>query len=200
MKSAILLLLTLILASQAFAQDSTSVDHSQRIFMPSIQMGYVNNHADELSGGLFIQTSLEYQTPKGIFFRVNYDDYDTSYKLQNPQNELGTLNGKVSFSEFIGGIGIRKVMNKHNLLVLVQSGYRFFDTPLIVEEGNNISVVLESGNANMNRYTIGYEYEVTPKTFIILEIFGSHVWEAQDYWENNQWATGITLGVTATLF
>lgn len=46
-----------------------------RTFMPAIQMGYVNQATNELSGGLMVQTSIEYRHESNIVFRLNYDDF-----------------------------------------------------------------------------------------------------------------------------
>ncbi len=184
----------------SFGQDAEKEKVSNRIFMPSIQMGYIHNLASELSGGLFIQTSIEYQTSKGIFFRINYDDFDSDYELLGFSNSSGSLSGKVSFAEFIGGIGYRQTKNKHSILVGVQAGARFYGYPFLTIEGNNTSLELDNRQAPINRYTVGYEFEIDTRAFLTLELLGSHVWKKQDYWEENVWSTGFTIGITTTIF
>lgn len=195
------LLFLLLCAQLSFGQDTTAVEKiSDRIFMPSIQMGYINNRTDQLSGGVFIQTSLEYQTSKGIFFRLNYDDFDSDYDLTSSENTLGAIRGKVSFSELLLGIGGRYRMEKQHILAIVQSGIRFYSFPFLNLEGNDIILELENRTILVNRYTFGYEYEIDEKAFLTLELFASHVLEKEDYWEDIAFSLGFTVGITATIF
>ncbi len=177
-----------------FGQDKEEDKITNRIFMPSIQMGVINHLSDEITEGLFIQTSVEYQTPKGIFFRINYDDFDSDYQLDNPQSSIDFLKGKVSFSEFIGGVGYRKTIKKHNIIVAIQSGFRFYGYPIVQEQDNNLSIELDNRNTLINRYTIGYEYEIDTRAFLTIELFGSNVLERDDYWADNAWARGGYIG------
>jgi len=196
----ILLILLILTSNLSEAQEAEEEKISNRIFMPSIQMGYINNHSELLSGGLFIQTSIEYQTPKRIFFRINYDDFDSDYELRDIQNSSGILGGKVSFSELIGGVGYRYTKKKHNVLIAAQTGYRFYGHPVISTEQNTISIKSENRNIIINRYTLGYEFEVDKRAFLTLELFNSHVFEKRDYWADDTWATGFTIGITTTIF
>ena len=194
-------LLFLLMCSQiSFGQDTTEEKTSDRIFMPSIQIGYLNNRTDQLSGGVFIQTSIEYQSPKGLFFRINYDDYDSDYDLSETQSALGAIKGRVAFTEILGGLGFRRTKEKHNVLIAIQSGIRLYSFPLLSFEDNNILLELDNRNILINRYTLGYEYEIDTKAFLSLELFTSHVLEKQDYWEENALAIGFTVGITATIF
>ncbi|MEN0049539.1 MAG: hypothetical protein AAF806_20935 [Bacteroidota bacterium] len=184
----------------AFGQAIEEEEVAKRIFMPSIQLGYLNNLSDELSGGLFIQTSIEYQTPKGLFFRVNYDDYDSDFELEDTQSSIDFQRGKVSFSELIGGIGYRETLNQHNFLVAAQMGYRFYGFPLVEEQGNDIILKFDNRTILSNRYTLGYEYEIDDKAFLALELFASHALKGKDYWADQAWAVGFTIGITTTIF
>ena len=188
------------LSSYSSTGQDTKDKLSNRIFMPSIQMGYINNHSDLLSGGLFVQTSIEYQTRSGVFFRLNFDDFDSDYELIDGLNASGVLRGKVSFSELIGGIGYRYSKKKHNILLSMQTGGRYYGHPVIESQGNNISLQFENRDVMINRYTLGYEYEVDKRAFLTLELFGSHVFEKQDYWTEDIWSSGFTIGITTTIF
>lgn len=181
-------------------EDTEEEDISKRIFMPSIQMGYVRNFSDELSGGIFIQTSLEYQTRKGIFFRLNYDDFDSDYAISERIGSVGFLKGRVSFAELIGGVGYRRVLQKHDVLAAAQFGYRFYAFPVVQEQGQDILLELDNRDALVSRYTLGYEYEIEKKVFLALELFASNAWEQKDYWEENSWLIGFTVGITTTIY
>lgn len=193
----VLFLLSFLPSSSAQNQEEEKL--SQSLFMPSIQMGYIHNQTDQLLGGLFIQTSLEYRTSKGFFFRINYDDYDSDYEI-NSFDPVRVQKGKIPFNELIGGGGYRLTRNKHNLALTIQSGVRFYGFPRLRVEGTDLILEFDNRSITVNRYTLGYEYEIEPHAFLTLEFFGSHTWVKKDFWTDNAWATGVTLGITATIF
>jgi len=196
----VLLVLTLFNSWGLFGQDNDTTNQDTRWFMPSIQMGYIGQSSDELSGGLLIQTSLEYRTKKHFFFRVNYDDFDTDFNLINPQNLTGNYSGKVSIAELLGGVGYRGTTEKHHFFLLVQPGFRFYGFPFITNENNNISIDLDNRNLPVMRYTAGYEYEFVDNVFAALELFAGHTLENKDYWRDQDWSWGFTVGISTTLF
>ncbi|MEO0895357.1 MAG: hypothetical protein AAFY71_02980 [Bacteroidota bacterium] len=198
----ITVLILLFTLQLAFAQKEKAENEKigDRFFMPSIQMGYIHHLPDELSGGLLVQTSLEYKTRRGFFFRLNYDDFDSNFELRNPQSALGVIQGNVSFTEFLGGIGYRASLKKHHFLIVLQTGRRLYSSPILTEQGNDLILELESSGINVNRYTFGYEYEIEPRVFLVLEGFASHARQAKDFWEERRGALGFTLGITATIF
>lgn len=201
LKFLLLFVFYLLSPNLSMGQDSKEDDKiSNRIFMPSIQMGYINNHSDNLSGGILIQTSLEYQTKKGIFFRINYDDFDADYELNDLQNSSGVFGGKVSFAELIGGLGYRLTKKKHNVFLATQMGYRFYGHPVVSIENNTTQIKFDNREVLINRYTLGYEYEIDKRAFLTLELFGSHVFDKKDYWKDDAWSSGFTIGITTTIF
>ena len=193
------ILMVLTISHSALGQQNDST-LSQRILMPTLQIGYINNLSNELSGGFIIQTSLEYQTPKGLFFRLNYDTFGSDYELSDVQGTFDILKGSTNFSELLFGMGYRKVIKKHNIFVGVQPGYRFYEYPEIEEAGNILTLKLDERNVTMSRYTIGYEYEIDTRAYLSFEFFGSHIWKKEDFWMNNQWSSGFTVGITSTIF
>ncbi len=50
------------------------------------------------------------------------------------------------------------------------------------------------------RYTLGYEFALAPKLFLTLETLISHTLESKDFWIDNRWSYGFTLGISAPLF
>lgn len=194
------LLVLLFLPLIAFAQDSGGEEIGNRIYMPSLQIGYINNNSDQLGGGLFIQTSIEYKTKTGLFFRANYDDFDTDYTVLNQGSQISSLSGKVSFSEFIGGLGYRITSNKHNFLMSAQAGGRFYDYPVLRSQGEDFGLQLDSREVWIGRYTVGYEYEIEERAYLTFELFASHSLRSIDYWASKPWASGFTIGITTTVF
>lgn len=195
------LLMTMNIAlGQVQTTEEEKEEVAKRIFMPSIQLGYLSNLSDELSGGLFIQTSIEYQMPIGLFFRVNYDDYDSTFELEDTQSSIDFQSGKVSFNELIGGIGYRTTIKQHNFLIAAQIGNRYYGFPTVEEQENEIILKLDNRSILSSRYTLGYEFEIDDKAFLAIELFGSHVLKKQDYWADKIWGIGFTIGVTTTIY
>lgn len=172
----------------------------ERTFMPAIQMGYVAHGTSELSEGLMIQTSVEYRDISNFIFRINYDDFNSNMNLDYPVDEDVSFTGRTSFAELIGGIGYRHQMTKHNLTVYVQPGVRFYGYPVFEVNGNEVNLDLDSRNIGIIRYSIGYEYAITSKLFLTIEALASHTFEAKDFWAENVWSYGVTLGISAPLF
>ncbi len=195
-----LALMLLSLAYSALGQQSDSTSISQRILMPAVQIGYIDNLSNELKGGVIVQTSIEYQTLKGVFFRINYDTFTSDYELNTNQGAFEILSGELNISELLFGIGYRKVIKKHNFLMAIQPGYRFYGYPKIEEQESVLTIQMDNRNVQMGRYTIGYEYEIDTSAFLSFELFGSQVWKKENFWTDNQWATGFTIGITSVLF
>lgn len=177
-----------------------SLDDLERTFMPQFQLGYVLNQTENLSNGLMTQTSIEYRDITNLVFRINYDVFNTSMNLEYPLNDSARFTGKTTFSDLIGGIGYRIPIKKHNLTAYVQSGIRFHGYPLLVSENDAVSIDFDRRFLGVMRYTLGYEYALTPKLYLSLELFTSHVFQKNDFWNDSPWAYGLTFGLTAPLF
>ncbi|MEM7367960.1 MAG: hypothetical protein AAF587_05125 [Bacteroidota bacterium] len=180
--------------------DSTELSDLERTFMPAIQMGYVHHGTAELSGGLMIQTSIEYRDISNFIFRLNYDDFNSSITQEYPISPEISFTGKTSFSELIVGIGYRHSLNKHHITGYIQPGARFYGYPVFHVDSNQVQLDFNSRNIGMIRYSIGYEYMLAPRLFFTIEALASHVLKSIDYWADNRWSYGITLGISAPLF
>jgi hypothetical protein len=178
-KFTILVALFLIQIS-LFGQEAQESDNDlKRTFMPQFQLGYALNETQDLKGGLMTQTSIEYRDVTNLVLRINFDVFNSSMSLKYPLNDTTNFTGKTSFSDLIGGIGYRIPFNHNN---------------------NQVSIDLSRKYLGVMRYTLGYEYALTPKLFFSVELFSSHVYKAQDFWSNKQWSHGVTFGITSPLF
>jgi len=181
-------------------QDSPVVEEEQnRTFMPALQMGYVAHGTDELSGGIMTQTSIEYRDVTRFIFRINYDVFNANMNLAFPIDSTVTFTGRTTFSELILGIGYRQQFNKHHLTTYVQPGIRFYGYPAFTEETDRINLDYDSRNIGMIRYSIGYEYEITPKLFFVIEGLLNQAFANKDFWVDNRWSYGATIGISAPL-
>lgn len=196
-----IVLAVLLIGSSFFtanAQVKTPDKITERFFMPALQMGYINHNSKNISAGLIIQTSLEYRTKKHLLFRANYDDFSGRLNLTYPNNQ--TYNARIPISEVIGGIGYRLTKNRGNYFLIVQSGFRFYENPIIKNENGNLNIKQKDAITGTIRYTLGYEYELFDNIFLNSEIFAGHFYANKDFWSNTKPYLGITLGVSARLF
>ena len=171
-----------------------------RTFMPAIQMGYVGHGTDQLSGGLMSQTSIEYRHESNFVLRINYDNLNSKMNIEYPGGPDLTFTGKVSFSDIIGGIGYRDRDGKHNFTGYIEGGIRNYGYPIFSTDGTQVNLDFDSRNIGIMRYTMGYEFALAPKLFLTLETLISHTLESKDFWIDNSWSYGFTLGISAPLF
>ena len=199
----IILCLTIVSTSSVslFAQTETdTLSDWDRTFMPAIQMGYATHLTDELSGGLMVQTSIEYRDISNFIFRINYDDFNTNIDVEYPINTDVSFTGNASFSELIIGVGYRQQLQKHNITAYVQPGFRFYGYPEFNTDSIQVNLDFDSRNVGIIRYSLGYEYAIAPKLFLTIEGFVSHALKSIDFWADNRWSYGATIGVSAPLF
>jgi hypothetical protein len=196
------ILASLLLTQTALFGQGTQQSNNdlKRTFMPQFQLGYALNKTQDLSGGLITQTSIEYRDTTNLVLRINFDLFNSNMTLNYPLNDSTSFTGKTSFTDLIGGIGYRVLLKKHNITGYIQSGVRFYGYPEFNLENNQISIDLSRKNLGVMRYTLGYEYALTTKLFFSIELFSSHVFEPRDFWNNNVWSHGLTIGVTSPLF
>ena len=180
------------------AQTNESTEASTGFFMPALQIGYINQNSNIISGGLVIQTSLEYRTKSNLIFRINYDNFSGRIDINDSENNQYIA--KVPLSELLGGIGYRHRFDKHNLFAIVQTGVRFYELPEIIELNGAITINQSGEQIVPIRYTLGYEYEFMKDAFLNLEFFVGHFAKEKDYWSDNKPFYGATIGLSTTLF
>lgn len=196
-----MVLVTTLVGSSIFtanAQVKTPEKIAERFFMPALQMGFINHNSESISSGLIIQTSLDYRTKRGLLFRVNYDDFSGRLNVKYPNNQ--TYSARIPISEFLGGLGFRLTKQRSNFFLIIQSGIRFYENPIIQNVNGNLEINQKDETIGTIRYTLGYEYEVFEHVFLNSEIFTGHFYGRKDFWTNEKPFVGITLGISARLF
>ncbi|OJJ15312.1 hypothetical protein BKI52_38500 [marine bacterium AO1-C] len=203
MRTITTLLLLLCTVFYGFGQDNDPDKKGirYRIFLPSLEIGYVGYSSQELSGGVMVKTAIEYRlkTQDSFYFRLNYDNRRATYKIQ-PTGLTNVIEGKVNFSDLIGGVGYRFGKDKLQWIVLLQGGVSFYDVPEFELAGTVLNLRNKGKNVPISRLTIGLEYYLDSNSAITLELLQSQFWNQEDFWQDNQSAWGISLGVTATLY
>ncbi len=177
-----------------------SLSDWDRTFMPAIQMGYVIHGSDQLSAGLMTQTSLEYRDISNFVFRINYDDFKSNMEVAYPVNPDLSFTGRMSFFELIGGIGYRDIAGKHNFTAYIQAGIRNYGYPLFETDSLQTNLDFDSRDIGIMRYSLGYEFSLAPKLFFVIETLISHTLSSKDFWTENRWSYGVSLGLSAPLF
>ena len=183
---------------QTKAQVKTPEKIAERFFIPALQMGYINHNSKNITAGLIIQTSLEYRTKKKILFRLNYDDFSGRLNLQTNSNQ--TYNARIPISELIGGLGYRHTIKRNNFFLVVESGVRFYENPVIENLNGNLNIEQKGTIIGTARYTFGYEYELFDNVFFNSEAFIGHFIKEKDFWSNAKPFYGVTIGISARLF
>lgn len=49
-------------------------------------------------------------------------------------------------------------------------------------------------------YTLVYEFALAPKLYLTLEALISQTLDSKDFWIDNRWSFGFTLGISVPLF
>jgi hypothetical protein len=196
--SAIRVVLLILISTAANAQVKTPDKIADRFFMPALQMGYINHNSENITSGLIIQTSLDYRTKRGLLIRINYDDFSGRLNMKYANNQ--TYSARIPISEFIGGLGYRLTRKRSNYFLVIQSGIRFYENPVIENLNGNLNIEQKDATIGTLRYTFGYEYELFENIFLNSEIFAGHFYEYKDFWDNEKPYFGITMGISARLF
>ncbi len=112
MKNQILLFIFCCLPFFSFGQNLNGVYEKENIsktaiFLPALEIGYMNEQTRFLGGGLLMKTSIEYRTKKNIFFKLNFDAANTRYNLDAIPDETNIIEGTTSMEDLLLGVGYR---------------------------------------------------------------------------------------------
>ena len=201
MKLALLIVFLFPIISFAQKEPMTDEEIASHFFMPSIEMGYIHNFTDALSGGVIVNTSLEYRIRNNndVFFRANYDTYTADYELKQENGLTSVIKGTGSFSDFLLGAGYRFGDNKFRSFVMLQAGATRYNFPTLVVDEDVISIEQSGKLLFSSRATVGFEYYFTEKSAFAIDLFQNQIWERQDFWQNSGSAVGISFGFIASL-
>ena len=174
----------------------------EQIFLPSIEIGYIENSAENLTGGILVKTSIEYRVRNNndIFFRINYDTYSSDYVLNTENTLTDVIEGTAAFSDLLFGAGYRFGENKFRYFIMIQPGWTYYNFPELVI--NNTTINIEQGKKSIfsTRVTLGFEYYLTEKSAVSIDLLQSQVWEEKDFWEDSGSAFGFSVGFITSLF
>ena len=181
------------------AQDSTEVE--RRIFLPSIDMGYIHPTTDVLKGTLITRTSLEYRfnNNNDFFIRLNYNTYGSRYQLQSLNNLSNTIEGTVKISDVFLSPGYRFGDQKYRLMFALMPGIKFYEYPTANVNGQQIEISQKGKSTFTSSLLSTLEYYFDEKSAFTLSLFQNQVWSKRDFWENGTAAYGASLGFITSL-
>ena len=196
-----LLLLATSFSALAQSENQDEGDFANNTFMPSIEVGYVFNLADNLSGGLLWKTSLEYRLRNNndVFVRLNYDDADANFTLSEP-GLTNVIEGSLSIKDLLLGGGYRFGDSKFRAFLLLQGGVRFYSYPVIEEAAPSVTISLDGRRLFTSRVTLGFEYYFSERSAFAVEVLQGNAWEKKDFWSERTTSAGFSVGFIATLF
>jgi hypothetical protein len=201
MKSFLKFATLLVACFISFASLAQDTGIRSKIFLPSLEIGYVGYSAKALSPGIMIKTAIEYRfkTQNAAFIRLNYDTRDAEFKIV-PNGLTNVIEGKLKFSDLVTGIGYRRGSKKVQFIGLLQGGISFYNVPSFETQNNVLLLRNTNKNTPVSRVTLGVEYYLDANSAITLEFFQSQVWGEDELWADSNSAWGVSLGVTATLY
>ena len=166
-----------------------------------IQVGYIANGTEELSGGIFAQTNIDYRSIRNnLIFRINFDGFGAAYTPKAPQTGTVSFEGDIGFTETVGGIGYKIPLKKHSILLFTQAGQRGYGYPEFNTTNGITSVKLAPHSISTIRFSIGHEFELEKHVFTSFELFWGQTLERKDYWVENPYSSGFTVGLTTLLW
>ncbi len=203
MKKCLFIIVLGLLQVVCYSQTDTKAKHNigEQIFLPALEIGYVHNISDILSGGLILKTSIEYRLRNNndVFFRLNYDTYDAEYRLQNLNGLTNIVNGTVLFSDLLLGGGYRFGETKYRYFLMLQPGIKFYNYPQATQSASDINIRQESRNVLTSRFTFGFEYYLNEKSAFSIDLFQNQVWVKKDFWNEQGSGIGLSIGFTTAL-
>jgi hypothetical protein len=174
----------------------------ERIFSPSLEVGFIDYKTSELSSSIVFKSSVEFRfhNNSDFFLRANYDTYNSKYTIDNAGNFGNILKGTAFFSDVLLGVGYRHGTNNHRFFGLLQPGIKFFDYPTATQNQQVIEVNQTRRRIFNGRLSLGYEYYINEKSALTLEVFHGNTFQNTYFWRQSGASNGLSIGfVTALL-
>ena len=198
----IALLIFIFLHSPCLAQqDSTATGWASRIFLPSLDVGYLVPNSDLLEGSLKITTSVEYRIRNNndFFIRLTYDTYSARYRLSDSNNTTNTIEGTVQFQDLFLSPGYRFGDKDFRLMLTFMPGLKFYEFPTASQNGSQIIISQRSEMIFTTSFLASFELYFDQKSAFTLSLFQNQVWRDVDFWADGRAAYGISLGFITSL-
>ncbi len=199
----ILIVVGIGLSSYSIAQLNAEQEESiwSNIFLPSIEVGYQFPNSSLIESSLRIGTSIEYRIRNNndFFIRLNYDTYNSRYRLVSNQEITNTISGTVQFTDLMIAPGYRFGDNTLRLMVSAMPGVRFYEFPEAFVDQNQIIIEQRSKSIFCTMILSTLEYYLDEKSAITFSVFHNQVWKSNDFWKDGRSATGFSVGFITSL-
>ncbi|MCI5058117.1 MAG: hypothetical protein MRY83_18530 [Flavobacteriales bacterium] len=197
------LLLVLLFSIQTiFCQSDTSYKKiASRIFLPSLDVGYLHPNSDLIKGGIIVKTALEYRFKNNndFFIRLSYDTYNSKYLLDDNNPLSNAIEGTASFTDLFLAPGYRFGDKQYRLMISVMPGIKFYEYPSASIDSQRILLTQSSKSIFTSSIFTTFEYYFDEKSALTISLFQNQVWDKADFWETGRLAHGISVGFITSL-
>ncbi|MEM8894570.1 MAG: hypothetical protein AAGC88_08330 [Bacteroidota bacterium] len=188
----------------ASGQGPTEKDENaflQRIFLPSIDVGYQVHNSSLIEGALKFATSIEYRFKNNndFFVRASYDTYGARYKLSDGNRTSNTIEGTVQFSDISFGPGYRLGDKTYRIMFTVMPGIKLYEFPTANINGQQIEISQAGKSIFTTTAMTTLEYYFDRKSAFTFSVFHNRVWQKVDFWEDGRSGVGISIGFITSL-
>ena len=172
-----------------------------RIFLPSVDVGYQIPNSDLIRGSVRFSTSIEYRIRNNndFFIRLNYDTYGTRYKISNSSNTSNTVEGTVQISDVFLAPGYRLGDNTFRLMFSIMPGIKLYEFPTATLNGQQIQINQKGKSIFTTSLLTTLEYYFDEKSAFTISLYQNQVWQSIDFWEDGRSALGFSIGFITSL-
>ncbi|MEL6538590.1 MAG: hypothetical protein AAFQ98_24435 [Bacteroidota bacterium] len=174
---------------------------TDKFFGTFFEVGYLMEQSEMLEGGILLKYAVEYrQSPaNNLLIRFNLDQYGLNYNVATDLGPINTLSGETSITDALIGVGYRLGEDTFRFFGLAQAGWKFYSFPSL--DTSNPNRLLEAPrDMGIYRFTAGVEYYFDDTFAATIDVFHQRVFEATDFWVDQQGATCISVGLVGSFF
>jgi hypothetical protein len=186
------------------AQEMTDEEFEEiagRIFMPSLDVGYIHPNSDIMQGAYIVKTTLEYRISNNndYFIRLSYDTYGSRYQLPGNASGFNTIEGTVQVQDIFLAPGYRWGDQKYRIMVALMPGIKIYEYPTASINNQNIQLKQEGRRLFTTSILTTLEYYFDEKSALAVSLYQNQVWKPVDFWSEGASAFGISIGLITSL-
>ena len=195
-----LFLSSFILSLGALQAQEDTTGFWNRIFLPSLDVGYQIAHSDLIDNSVKFGTSIEYRFTNNndFFVRLCYDTYGAKYALRQA-NTTNTIEGTAQFTDVFFGPGYRFGDRTFRVMVAFTPGIKLYEFPTAEFEDERVLITQNARSVLSANLLTTIEYYFDEKSALTLSLFQNYVFEDVDFWARGRNATGFSIGFITSL-
>ncbi|MFY0674840.1 MAG: hypothetical protein JXQ87_15685 [Bacteroidia bacterium] len=173
---------------------------ASRIFLPSLDIGFINPNSSLISTAYLVKTSVEYRIRNNndYFLRLTYNTFGSKYKLNNATT-TNTIEGTAQITDVFLAPGYRFGDKHFRFMIAYMPGIRFYEYPTATLNGNNILLEQKAGRLFTTSALGTLEIYFDEKSAITFSYFHNQVWKNIDFWAEGRNAFGCSIGFITSL-